>query len=147
MSQPPSPIDYATPYPQPRRRMWLWLIPLPALALLFLAMVALFMVRSTVRVTVTPATVAPAPPQPPTLPAVPQRIALLQRQQAMLAGTGSGVFVHIGDITGGQTLLTIRNAAGIAMLPTTSVQQGDIKTFPIAGNTFEIEVAELKNLL
>ena len=80
---------------------------------LFLALVTMLLsvraVRS-VQVTVNTATVAPAPPAP-LAPTVPQRFTLAQRSQVPLAGTNGTVFVHIGDITGGQTIITVQNAA------------------------------------
>lgn len=117
---------------------------------LFLVLVMLLIsvraVRS-VQVTMKPATVSPPPPRAPIAPNVPQRFTLAQRRQVALAGTNGTVFVHVGDITGGQMLLTLQDSAGVAMMPSQLVREGDLKTFPIAGSSFDIEVIELINHL
>jgi hypothetical protein len=106
---------------------------------------AYFLVRvSSVRVVVTRTVV---PPPPVIAPSVPSRVTILQRGEQPLAGTGGTVNVSIGDITRGQTLLTIRDAGGTLLLTPRSVRQGDIHTFNAGKAAFDIEVIELENFM
>ena len=146
MSNPPPPIEYATPSPRRRPGVLWWLIPLIVVLVLLLMVAAYLLVGTQVRVVVTK-TATPVMPLPFVAPTAPQQITVVQRRQTMLAGTSGSVFVHIGDITGGRTLLTIQDSLGRPMMPTWSVQEGDVNTFPVAGNTFEIAVIELRNHL
>ena len=148
MPDTPPTIEYATPYPPPRRRWLWWLVLVPVVLFLTLVMLRLmFRAAGSVQVTVTPVKVTAPPPPAPIAPSVPQRFTLAQRRQTPLAGTNGTVFIHIGDITGGRTNLTVQNATGVALLPPQSLGEGEIMTVPIAGTSFDVEVIEFEQHL
>ncbi|MFI5401692.1 MAG: DUF5329 family protein [Planctomycetota bacterium] len=84
---------------------------------------------------------APAPPAPQLrLPEGGARITLVQRHDADVPGTEGALRVHIGDITRGQTELTMSNADGTLVLPVRSVKEGDRIEFPFAGRVYRLGV-------
>jgi len=83
----------------------------------------------------------PAPPGPLLhLPAGGARITLVQRHDALVPGSEGALRVHIGDITRGQTELTVVNADGTAVLPVRSVKEGDRIEFPFGGRVYRLGV-------
>ena len=149
MSQPPT-IEYATPAP-PRRRAVLWIVLL-AVVLLLIGMIALFFftrVQVVTTVVVPSAKLLPAAPAAVKViaPSTPSRVTIIQRREQALEGSQGTVIAHIGDITGGQTLLTIRDSAGNQLLSTRSVGVGDVHSFTVGNASFDVEVPELNNFL
>jgi hypothetical protein len=123
--------------------------------ILLSAVLALYLLLAgrRVQVVVTPATAPVATPAPVVTPprvvapAVPSRLTIVQRGEQPLAGTNGTIVAHIGDITGGQTILTIRDSGGNQLLNSTSVRAGEVHAFNVGSAAFEIEVVELKNFL
>jgi hypothetical protein len=82
-----------------------------------------------------------APPGPLLhLPAGGARITLVQRQDADVPGSEGALRVHIGDITRGQTELTMARADGTTVLPVRSVKEGDRIEFPFGERRYRLGV-------
>ena len=141
--RPPS-IDYATPSP-PRRRPIAWIVLLTLLVLLSAAFLLWVTGRSVQIVMAPPAPITARPAVLP--PTVPSRVTIVQRQEQPLPGSNGTLIAHLGDITGGQAILTIRDSSGALLLNSTSVSAGDVQTFDVGNSTFEIEAIELRNFL
>jgi hypothetical protein len=145
-----TPLEYATPPARPRRRFGL-VATLVVLAFLLGVAVPLLVVQ-TRRYTAV-GTVANLMPTgyvtaPPTsLPTVTSRVRIVQRDEQPVPGTDGGVVARIGDITGGQTLLTVNDAQGNVLVNTVSMRVGDSTTFTVAASTFEVELVELNNFV
>jgi hypothetical protein len=147
----PDPLDYATPAPR-RFRPLLWVFLGIAVFLLIGTFLGTSMTYRAVRATQAQRVAAQAAQVASAraglfAPTTPSKITLVQRQRAELTGTSGTVFVQIGDITGGQTLLTVSELGDGVLLPTVSVQEGDVQTFSTGGRTFELELVELRNFL
>ncbi len=83
----------------------------------------------------------PAPPAPQLrLPEGGARITLVQRHDADVPGTDGALRVHVGDITRGQTELTMSHADGTPVLAARSVKEGDRIEFPFGGRTYRLGV-------
>jgi hypothetical protein len=80
-------------------------------------------------------------------PAVPSRVTIVQRKSQPLPGTNGSIVARIGDITGGQVLLTIDDAGGQPLVNTLPMREGDSTQFTVGAAKFEIELVELKNFL
>ena len=151
---PVAPLPYATPAPR-RGRTWFWLVAIIVACLLgtsvFFVMVRravtiaqVSQARAAAAAAATAAAAARATIIPPTQPS---RVTIVQRTKRPLPGTNGTITAHVGDITGGQTLLTIHGARGNALVPTTSMREGDVQQFTVGTATFDIELVELKNFL
>ena len=152
MSEPPhTALDYATPRQRPRRRVGL-LITLLVLMFLLGVSVPLLLWRSSMRytavgtVTITPAS-GVAQTSAAIAPTTPAHVTIVQRGEQQLPGTNGAITARIGDITGGQVLLTIEDSAGQFLVNTVSMREGAAQSFTVGKGTFEIQLVELKNFL
>jgi uncharacterized ParB-like nuclease family protein len=82
-----------------------------------------------------------------TLPEDPVRLTILQRRSRTLPGSGDKVAVHIGDITGGQTLLWIGGPKDEPILRRQSVKPGDVLPFRVRGKLFYFHVVKFRTFL
>jgi len=83
--------------------------------------------------------------QPLRLPEEPVRMTIVQRTAAAVPGSNEQVFVHLGDITGGQVLLEMRGSGGKQVLNLRSVRKGDVIPFELGSETYSLSVVELRN--
>jgi len=90
-----------------------------------------------------PATKVP----PPKMPEEPVEVTVPQRQSAALPGSNDSVFVRIGDITGGQALVTVSGADDKPLLPTVSLRQGRSAQFRVGNREYKVTAKKLTNLL
>ena len=81
------------------------------------------------------------------LPTEPVRMTIVQRHAKPIPGSKNMVGVRIGDITGGQVLLTVDRMCRKAIVDTVSVQTGDVIPFRLGENQYYLKVIELRNLL
>jgi hypothetical protein len=83
----------------------------------------------------------PGPPAPQLrLPEGGVRITLVQRHDADVPGTEGALRVHIGDITRGQTELTMSRADGTLVVPVCSVKEGHRIKFPFGERVYSLGV-------
>jgi hypothetical protein len=87
------------------------------------------------------------PPRKLDLPEGQGEFTVLQYRTEDVRGSGGYLQVHIGDITQGQTLLTLSAADGEQIVPRESVRQGDCVVFSLGDREYELEVSRLVNLL
>jgi type II secretory pathway pseudopilin PulG len=153
MQGPPT-IDYATPLPKKSRSPLIWIMLAVALAIAALLLLGfLFTARRSIVAQVraqqaqVAANAAAARVRALVAPKPPFRMTIQQRERKAMPGTNGSVIVRLGDITHGQVLLSIDDPSGNSLLSTVSVHEGDIQSFSVAGQSFEIEIVELKNFL
>lgn len=77
----------------------------------------------------------------------PIRMTIIQRQSKRVPGSPGALKIEIGDITGGQVLLSIRGTFNRAVVDTLSVEPGDVVPFRVGKNDYRLRVLELRNLL
>lgn len=70
---------------------------------------------------------------------------LEQRHSIQLPSHLANTYCEIDDITGGQTILTIKSSESIII--SRSISEGDIINFSISNKTYNLECIELKNYL
>ena len=81
------------------------------------------------------------------LPADPLEMTILQRQTRAIPGSGKRVLIRLGDVTGGQVLLTIHTNHNTVLLDTRSVKPGDVVPFDVGEQRFFLSVTDLRNFL
>ena len=81
------------------------------------------------------------------LPTDPVLMVIIQRHDKPIPGSRKAVHVEIGDITGGQVLLSIRGRFGRTIVDTVSVSKGDAVEFEIDRTPYRLKVIELRNFL
>ena len=79
------------------------------------------------------------------LPENGKEIKLEQRSQKKIEGHNRNIIVHIGDITGGATHLTIKDGENILL--SEKIAEGAIKDFEFDGHKYIIECTEQDNVL
>lgn len=139
-----APLEYATPVPRSRRRFGFFISLLVLASLIGVG--ALFLTTRRY-VAVGTVTLAPAITVGVAAPTAPSRVTVVQRKSQVLPGSDGTITAHIGDITGGQVLLTVDDINGQQLVPTTSMREGDVLHFTVGTATFDIELVELKNFL
>jgi hypothetical protein len=77
----------------------------------------------------------------------PFQLRIAQRTVQEIPGLRGRVRVQIGDITAGQTLLTVTDDANQPLIAPSSVQENDLLSFSVDGNTFYLFVGRLENKL
>ncbi|MHC4591063.1 MAG: hypothetical protein ACYS8L_00015 [Planctomycetota bacterium] len=87
------------------------------------------------------------PPGELDLPEGEARFTINQRRRELLPGSDGYVQVHIGDITAGQTMLTLKTADGRELIKRRSVRQGTSVQFRLGENEYELSLRKLINLL
>ncbi len=87
------------------------------------------------------------PPRKLDLPKAEAQFTIVQRHTQTVPGSDGYLLLRIGDITGGQTLLTLRSAAGRELVQRKSVQQGDSVRFRLGKNEYELTLKKLVNFL
>jgi hypothetical protein len=138
-----------------QRRNWFWVVAIVVACLLGTSVFFVMVRRAMLAAQVTRARAAAAAAVAMaasarlalTPPSVPSRVTIVQRDKQPLPGTNGRITAHIGDITGGQTLLTVSDASGNALVNTVSMREGDSATFTVGTATIEVELVELKNVL
>ena len=81
------------------------------------------------------------------LPTDPVLMTIIQRHGKPIPGSHKAVHVEIGDITGGQVLLSIRGRFGRSIVDTVSVSEGEAVEFEIDRTPYRLKVIELRNFL
>ena len=81
------------------------------------------------------------------LPADPLEMTILQRQTRAVPGSNERVLIRLGDVTGGQVLLTILTNHDTVLLDTQSVKPGDVVPFDVGEQRFFLSVSDLRNFL
>ncbi len=77
----------------------------------------------------------------------PIRMTIIQRHSKAIPGSRNTVKVKIGDITGGQVLLSVHGVLRNTIVDTVSVEPGDVVSISIGKNEYFLRVIELRNLL
>ena len=85
--------------------------------------------------------------QRPQLVQDPVRIAVHQHNAAPVPGAKGDILVRLGDITGGQVMLSVERASGDILVEPRSVRDGDVIPFPMGGRTHYVTVIRLANYL
>ena len=81
-----------------------------------------------------------------TLPEDPITISVHQRTKGAIPGSQATRYVRLGDVTGGQVMLSMENARGDTILDARSVKNGDVLEFDM-GQVHYLQVVKLHNLL
>ena len=81
------------------------------------------------------------------LPADPLEMTILQRQERAIPGSSKRVLIRLGDVTGGQVLLTIHTNHNTVLLDTQSVKPGDVVPFNVGEQRFFLSVINLRNFI
>lgn len=86
---------------------------------------------------------------PPTLrlPKDSVQITVQQRQAKPIPGSRERILLHLGDITEGQALLSVKTDQGRILLDDRSVREGDVVEFQVEKKKYAIRVRQLRNLL
>jgi hypothetical protein len=152
---PIQPVPYATPvFGQSKRGLWLIIMLLMGL-LLMVAVVAVlgYLLLSGKQVQIS-TNVTPAPPAPPpvvkvtpTLGANSVEMTVHQRGSAWIPGSKDTVLVHLGDVTGGQVLVSVMDGNGQMVMSPTSLTEGASGTFTLGKKTYDITIKKLHNKL
>lgn len=74
-------------------------------------------------------------------------ITLYQRSIKALPGSNGSLVIRVGDITGGQVLLSIEAEGSAPILDMTSIRPGDVKKFSVGGEPFVLVVNRLVNFV
>jgi len=77
----------------------------------------------------------------------PLTITVMQNGTQDIPGLQGLAKVRIGDITRGQVMLTVADAADQSLASPTSVRPGEVVSFKVKGVNFYLRVARLKNKL
>ena len=72
---------------------------------------------------------------------------IMQREEEAIPGSDGSVRIRLGDITGGQVLISVVTADKDYLLQRTSVSQGDRVGFSVGEKQYTIHVKELRNIL
>lgn len=80
-----------------------------------------------------------------TLPRDNVSLTIVQRKAKPIPGSSKGIFLHLGDITGGQVLLAVKTDHDEVLLDETSVKKDDVVEFKVGKKKFYIHVRELRN--
>jgi len=87
------------------------------------------------------------PPRKLGLPEGGAEFTIVQRRTESVPGSDDYLRLRIGDITGGQALLTLRTADGRDVVTRRSVKQGDSVAFHLGENEYELTVERVANFL
>jgi len=79
------------------------------------------------------------------LPEDPLRMTVIQRRAEEIPGSDNRVLLCLGDVTGGQVLVSIADRGGKPYLRTRSLATGDTVPFDIDGRRYYLSVMELRN--
>ena len=74
-------------------------------------------------------------------------VTVRQRGRTALPTSNGTLSVSIGDITEGQTLVSLRDEAGKPVVRERSLRQGDALLFEIDDRPYELRAVDLRNLL
>ena len=74
-------------------------------------------------------------------------ITVIQRYSKPLPGSRGYLSLSIGDITAGQTLVTVRSGDGRALMDQRSMREGETATFEYNGAQYALSVQRMVNLL
>lgn len=94
-----------------------------------------------------PARQAKGPAPTLTLPEKSVEMVVIQREERAIPGSDGSVRIRLGDITGGQALLSVVTAEDDPLLERISVAQGDRVEFAVGKKRYAVHVKELRNLL
>jgi len=75
------------------------------------------------------------------------KVTVHQRSKVSLPGCNDYLKVKLGDITAGQTLLTLSTGEGKKLIDRQSVKQGDRFTFALSDEKYTLSIKKLVNLL
>ena len=76
----------------------------------------------------------------------PLELTLIQRTRKAIHPLGGEISLGVGDITGGQVLVDLRQGE-IPLLDTVSMAPGDHRPFPWRGRTLHLQLRSLRNFL
>jgi len=152
----PPTIDYATPVPPRRRGPGIWIalgVGVPGIAFM-LSLGALFAARRAAQAKLQAAQaqavrarsyaeVGARAHREPRGPGKVYWMTLARRSSMPIPETHDRAIVHIGDIAQKKVQLNIDDASGNPLLNSTSVGEGDVRRFDLAGQALEIEVIDL----
>lgn len=75
------------------------------------------------------------------------QLTVRQRESKPIPGSRDRILLHLGDITEGQALLSVKTDRGETLLDDTSVKQDAVVEFSVDKKKFYIQVRELRNIL
>lgn len=81
------------------------------------------------------------------LPADPVTLVIHQRKEASIPGSKDQIKIHLGDITGGQVMLSVTNADEDLLVDPHSVHAGDVIQVQLGDEELYIKVVNLCNFL
>ncbi len=81
------------------------------------------------------------------LPEDPITISVEQRRRAWIPGSAQGLSVHLGDISRGQVMLSIRDSEKHIVVDGRSVRRGDVVAFEMDTRRHYLQVMELHSHL
>jgi len=90
---------------------------------------------------------APAGPVRLKLPEKTVKLTILQRRSKPIPGSDERILVRFGDVTAGQTLVSVRTDEGDVLLDDTSLRPGEAAGFRVGEKPFTLKLRELKNFL
>ena len=74
-------------------------------------------------------------------------LSLHQREAKAIPGSSDRLFVRLGDITGGQVLVTIETDDDEVLLDEASLEQGEEARFRVSSREFSVRIKNLRNFL
>lgn len=149
----PDPLPYATPYAGNSKRLrwiiWILIVCVIITSALAAGLGWLWVSGNRIQITTTVTNPAPAPPVrgPTVMPSSNVELSVVQRRSTILTGSNNTVWVHIADITAGQTLVSIMDHNGKTLLPATSLSEGKFANFTVGKGNYQITAKQLHNKL
>lgn len=77
----------------------------------------------------------------------PTVVSVEQRSTAFVPGSEDELVLRIGDVTGGQVIVSLEARDGRTVLPPQSMREGDSRTFRLPGGEYALGLARLANFL
>lgn len=94
-----------------------------------------------------PIAVVPAKPVSLTLPKAGETIPMVQREKRAIPGSSETLWVHLGDITGGQVFVEVRDINGQHLVERTSLKSKEFVKFKVNETDVYLQIAEIVNNL
>jgi hypothetical protein len=89
----------------------------------------------------------PAKPVSLTLPKAGETMPMVQREKRAIPGSSETLWVHLGDITGGQVFVEVRDINGQHLVERTSLKSKEFVKFKVNETDVYLQIAEMVNNL
>lgn len=147
---PDTPIHPTIPYATPGPRRGGWRILLLVVAILLMMVIAggvTYLALAGRRVQIATVAGARATAARLAMPEKEVEVTVIQRESQAIPGSNGRVVLKLGDVTGGQALVSVEQSDGQTLLATQSMAKGDTARFSVGSAQYEVKAKELRNFL